>query len=78
MPEQSTCCAPSCCSEEGPSQQNKSSDDIRNHVRESYSKVAEANNKNEANGITSSCCGVSDDIDINTLNSLRLGYSMMI
>jgi SAM-dependent methyltransferase len=62
-------------SEEQASQQHKQSDDIRNKVRESYSKVAEANNNQEACGVESSCCGVSDDIDINTLNSLRLGYS---
>lgn len=58
----------------GSSAQQKS-DAIRNQVREDYAKVAEANNANEACGIESSCCGVSDDIDINTLNSLRLGYS---
>jgi len=77
MSKESSCCEPSssCCSEETVSQQNKSSDDVRNHVRESYAKVAEASNNNDACGIESSCCGVSDDIDINTLNSLRLGYS---
>lgn len=77
MSKESSCCEPSssCCSEETSSQQNKSSDDVRNQVRESYVKVAEASNNNEACGIESSCCGVSDDIDINTLNSLRLGYS---
>lgn len=75
MPNESSCCEPSCSNEETTSQQNKSSDDIRNQVRESYAKVAQASNSNEACGIESSCCGVSDDIDINTLNSLRLGYS---
>jgi SAM-dependent methyltransferase len=75
MSEQSSCCEPSCCSEEPASQQNKQSDDIRNNVRESYAKVAEASNNSESCGIEPSCCGVSDDIDINTLNSLRLGYS---
>lgn len=82
MSEESSCCAPSssCCgsdsaSEEQAAQQHKQSDDIRNNVRESYAKVAEANNNQEACGVESSCCGVSDDIDINTLNSLRLGYS---
>lgn len=75
MSEESSCCEPSCCSNENESQIQKQSDDIRNQVRESYSKVAEANNANESCGIESSCCGVSDDIDINTLNSLRLGYS---
>ena len=78
MSNDSTCCETntSCCdSNESTSQQNRSSDDIRNHVRESYAKVADASNNEEASGIVSSCCGVSDDIDINTLNSLRLGYS---
>ena len=77
MSKESSCCEPasSCCGEENASQQHKSSDDIRNQVRESYAKVAEANNNSEACGIESSCCGVSDDLDINTLNSLRLGYS---
>ena len=77
-----SCCEPSCCSDDAPTDaeentavKNKQSDDIRNNVRDSYAKVAEANNNDEACGIESSCCGVSDDIDINTLNSLRLGYS---
>ncbi len=74
MSKESSCCEPTYCNQEQTSQ-NKQSDDIRNQVRESYSKVAEANNNNESCGIESSCCGVSDDIDINTLNSLRLGYS---
>jgi len=79
MSDNSSCCGSNaeietsnCCTESGNQQQ---SDVIRNQVREDYSKVAEANNANEACGIESSCCGVSDDIDINTLNSLRLGYS---
>jgi len=75
MSNKSPCCEPSCCSEETASQQNKQSDEIRNQVRNSYAKVAEASNNSESCGIESSCCGVSDDIDINTLNSLRLGYS---
>ncbi len=75
MSKESSCCETTCCNEELVSQQHKKSDDIRNKVRDSYSKVAEANNNNESCGVESSCCGVSDDIDINTLNSLRLGYS---
>ena len=75
MSEKSSCCEPECCNEEASIQQHKRSDDIRNNVRESYSKVAEASNNNESSGIESSCCGVSEDIDINTLNSLRLGYT---
>ena len=77
MSNESSCCdtepTSSCCETESNIQQL--SDNVRNQVRESYAKVAEANNANEACGIESSCCGVSDDIDINTLNSLRLGYS---
>lgn len=77
MTDQSSCCdtetTQNCCDTSSKSQQK--SDTIRNKVRESYTKVAEANNQNKSSGITSSCCGVSDDIDINTLNSLRLGYS---
>ncbi|MDX1823764.1 MAG: arsenite methyltransferase [Thiohalomonadales bacterium] len=56
-----------------PSQQK--ADAVRNHVRSNYAKVAEASNAGSCCGVESSCCGVSDDIDINTLNSLRLGYS---
>lgn len=75
MSEESSCCEPGCCNEEAVAEQHKQSDSIRNEVRKSYAKVAEASNNNESCGIESSCCGVSDDIDINTLNSLRLGYS---
>lgn len=50
-------------------------DNIRQNVRESYAKVAEASDNGSCCGVESSCCGVSADIDINTLNSLRLGYS---
>ena len=77
MSEESSCCTSNsnCCGSDQVSQQNKDSDAIRQQVRESYSKVAEASNNKESTGIESSCCGVSDDIDINTLNSLRLGYS---
>ena len=64
MSKESSCCAPSsdCCNEETAANQNKTSDDVRSHVRESYAKVAEANNNNESSGIVSSCCGVSDDL----------------
>ncbi len=70
----------SCCCSSTPSEQDKENqhshhDEIRNHVRDSYAQVAEANNNGEGCGIESSCCGVSADLDINTLNSLRLGYS---
>ncbi len=54
---------------------NKQADEVRNKVRDSYSKVAEANNEGSSCGVSSSCCGVSDDEQINQLISTRLGYS---
>ncbi|MDQ6988519.1 MAG: arsenite methyltransferase [Mariprofundaceae bacterium] len=50
-------------------------DEIRQNVRESYAKVAEASNDGACSGEVASCCGVSDDDAINTLISTRLGYS---
>ncbi len=50
-------------------------DKIRNQVRDSYSKVAEADNNGDCCGVASSCCGVSDEQQINQLISTRLGYS---
>ncbi len=75
MSESTSCNSSACCGEVPSSEQHSQSDSVRQHVRESYAKVAEASNNNESCGVESSCCGVSDDIDINTLNSLRLGYS---
>ncbi len=54
---------------------HQKADNIRNQVRDSYSKVAEADNQNGCCGVASSCCGVSDDNQINQLISTRLGYS---
>lgn len=53
----------------------KHHDDIRNHVRNSYTEVVEASNQGGCCGTENSCCGVSDDAKINTLISTRLGYS---
>jgi len=53
----------------------KTHDDIRQNVRDSYAEVAEASNNGNCCGVDSSCCGVSDDAAINTLISTRLGYS---
>jgi arsenite methyltransferase len=53
----------------------KTQDDIRQNVRESYAEVAEASNAGSCCGVESSCCGVSDDTAINTLISTRMGYS---
>ena len=54
---------------------SKQEDEIRQSVRDSYSKVAQASNEGSDCGIESSCCGVSSDDQINTLISTRLGYS---
>ncbi len=50
-------------------------DSHRQNVRETYAKVAQADNNSECCGIESSCCGTSDDSAINTLISTRLGYT---
>jgi arsenite methyltransferase len=51
----------------------KQADDIRQSVRDSYAKVAEASDAGECCGVESSCCGVS--ADINPVHSNRLGYT---
>lgn len=71
----SDCCAGSSTQATTDELSHQQADSIRNQVRSSYAKVAEASNSGSCCGIESSCCGVSADIDINTLNSLRLGYS---
>ena len=68
MSEKTSCCVPEVKLEVG-------ADLHRQQVREAYSQVALANNENSACGVESSCCGVSDDVAINTLISTRLGYS---
>lgn len=50
-------------------------DQIRQQIREDYTKVAEASNEGCCTGVESSCCGVSADVDINTITSTRMGYS---
>jgi len=50
-------------------------DEIRQTVRSAYAEVAEASNNGSSCGETSSCCGVSEDAQINSLVSTRLGYS---
>ena len=73
---ESSCCASDCCTETETAVVNHSqADEIRNQVRNSYSKVAQASNGGDCCGVESSCCGVSDDAAINTLISTRLGYS---
>jgi len=65
----------SCCSPDTEQTDHHAQDNHRQQVRDSYAKVANANNEGDACGIESSCCGVSDDSAINTLISTRLGYS---
>ncbi len=48
-------------------------DDIRQNVRESYARVAEADDKGCGCGVPTSCCGTSPETD--ELFSVRLGYS---
>jgi SAM-dependent methyltransferase len=50
-------------------------DAVRRSVRDSYEKVAEASDSGSCCGETSSCCGVSEEVQINALISSRLGYS---
>ncbi len=50
-------------------------DEHRQSVRKAYAEVAEANTSGDCCGEVSSCCGVSDDEQINAIISSRLGYS---
>jgi SAM-dependent methyltransferase len=50
-------------------------DEVRQKVRDAYTNVAEASDSGGCCGEASSCCGVSDDSQINQLISTRLGYS---
>ncbi|MFQ5644527.1 MAG: arsenite methyltransferase [Thiogranum sp.] len=50
-------------------------DEIRQTVRSAYGEVAEASNSAGGCGEAGSCCGVSEDAQINSLISTRLGYS---
>ncbi len=50
-------------------------DSVRQQVRESYHAVAEASDGGGCCGEAASCCGVSDDVQINRLISTRMGYT---
>jgi SAM-dependent methyltransferase len=69
------CCGSAGCAPQTTNHTDTEHDAQRNHIRNSYARVAEASNNSENCGIESSCCGVSDDEAINTLISTRLGYS---
>lgn len=71
----SNCCSGDSCEPKTITQAAAENDELRNHIRNSYAKVAEASNNGSNCGIESSCCGVSDDDAINTLISTRLGYT---
>lgn len=51
------------------------SDSIRQQVRSDYAQVALASDTGDCCGEASSCCSVSDQVQINSLISVRLGYS---
>jgi SAM-dependent methyltransferase len=51
------------------------SDKHRQSVRKTYAGVAEASDGDDCCGTASSCCGVSQDVQLNALISSRLGYS---
>jgi arsenite methyltransferase len=53
----------------------KHADDIRAHVRESYTKVAEGEHGGGCCDTAASCCDASDASAVNPLDSTRLGYS---
>jgi arsenite methyltransferase len=50
-------------------------DTIRQRVRTDYAQVAQASDSGSCCGEASSCCGVSEDLQINALISTRLGYT---
>jgi arsenite methyltransferase len=50
-------------------------DEIRQSVRNAYAVVAEADTAGSCCGEASSCCGVSNDDNINAIISTRLGYT---
>jgi SAM-dependent methyltransferase len=50
-------------------------DTIRQRVRTDYAQVARASDAGSCCGEASGCCGVSEDVQINTLISVRLGYT---
>lgn len=65
----------SCCTPKPNHIEQSTHDEHRQNVRDSYAKVAQAEESGQGCCIESSCCGVSDDATINTLISKRLGYS---
>jgi arsenite methyltransferase len=60
---------------DSPQGQQEKQDKSRRNVRETYAKVALANDAGQCCGVENSCCGVSEEALINTLISTRVGYS---
>lgn len=54
---------------------HKEADEVRQKVRQAYAEVADADTADSGCGEASSCCGVSDEEQINSIISSRLGYS---
>jgi arsenite methyltransferase len=50
-------------------------DAIHQRVRSDYAQVARASGAGDCCGEATGCCGVSEDVQINSLISVRLGYS---
>lgn len=50
-------------------------DSVRRQVRSDYARVAQASDAGDCCGEAAGCCGVSDEVQINSLISVRLGYS---
>jgi len=63
------------CSLESSRNEQTKHDEHRQNVRNSYAKVAQAEDVDQCCGAENSCCGISDDKVINTLVSSRIGYS---
>lgn len=73
MSKPNTCCAPA--AQPSTPLPSMSHDNHRRTVRDAYAQVAQASDEGQSCGSASSCCGVDDDVAINTLISTRLGYS---
>lgn len=65
----------SCETSEPNRNQQAKQDEHRQHVREAYAEVARADDAGQGCCVEASCCGVSDDVAINTVISKRLGYN---
>ena len=55
--------------------QARNADIIRSQVREDYARVAQASGLSDCCCSAHTCCGDAPEVSINTLVSLRLGYS---